>query len=109
MRIAPVNFNYKPSFNGILKEAYTTCGFPNSLGESEDIIGFKLYPFLDDTQEKIKEQAKNYSISEGEGCYITYETQVMPALNITYNQYEALKKNGLDDDKILDIFVKENE
>lgn len=114
MRISPVNFNAnatKQNFNGILVEtrSETTdlASYETTLSEWEH----DYYPFKDETQEEIEKAIAPYNKVERTtrpyplwNDEIIYTTKVRAPLDLTLAQYNGLKKAGLSNAQILDIY-----
>ena len=114
MHISPISFTtpIKQSFKGIEKFNYNDSQDDNAYELMVNVDYYSYYPFADETKEQIHENTRhldtaeiNYPQYPAWGTFYGNSVRIENPLPITKAQYENLKKQGMKDETILNIFL----
>ena len=115
MKISPVNFiqhNSMQNFKGIKHLTYRDNYDDHTQGVMVDIEYYDYYPFKDESKEEIRKNTEPANRTEYQSNpYPSYSTHtgeminLMPALDLTKEVYEALKSKNLKDEFIIQTFA----
>lgn len=108
MNIMPVRYSNHTNFSGIQKFSKLISGYDDTYRTFIDDYCYEYYPFLDESEKTINnvKKAFNYSLNLAYCDHIiNSQVEIKDKLPITKKEYEALKKEKLSDDSILEIFA----
>lgn len=112
MRIMPFNLVQPVKFNGITKEISSDSYDDNANEVYVTEVRYAYYPFANETKEDIEKVELKLNKTEYDprpypswGTYYDSKVEIKPHLSITQAQYDAIKKQRINDDFIIKTFA----